>query len=114
LDRNKGIPLTPVQIEALEEIKRMVLDKFEIRAFVLYGSAARGQSDEESDLDLLVVTSQPLTRFQRHEITNIVFEVNLSHNTNFSTLVVDQQRWEMGIVSVLPLHDEILRDGIPV
>jgi predicted nucleotidyltransferase len=110
----KGVPLTPEQFEALREIKRILLENFDIRAFVLYGSATRGQADEESDLDLLIVTSQPLTRFERHEITNVVFDVNLRHDTKFSTLVVDLKLWETGVLSVLPLHDEILRDGIPV
>ncbi len=81
---------------------------------MLYGSFARGQADEESDVDLLVVTAQPLTRFQRHEITNAVFDVNLQYDTNFSTLVVDLESGERGVISVLPIHDEILRDGIPV
>ncbi|OHB62827.1 MAG: hypothetical protein A2Y77_01490 [Planctomycetes bacterium RBG_13_62_9] len=106
--------MTPEQRGALTEIKRRLMEKFDIRALVLYGSFARGQADEESDIDLLVVTSQLLTRFQRHEITNIVFEVNLQHDTNFSTLVVDLKSWESGIVSVLPIRDEILRDGVPV
>lgn len=55
-----------------------------------------------------------MTRFRRHEITNEVFEVNLQYDTNFSTLVVDRRSWETGIVSVLPIHDEILRDGVQV
>ena len=109
-----NIPITTKQLEALSEIKRRLLEKFDIKAFVLYGSVARGQADEESDVDLLVVTSQPLTRFERHEITNVVFEVNLQYDTNFSTLVVDQKSWETGIISVLPVRDEIIRDGIQV
>jgi uncharacterized protein len=112
--RVKEVPITPGQSEALNKIKRQLLARFEIMAFLLYGSAARGQADEESDLDLLVVTSVPLTRFERHEITNIVFEVNLQYDTNFSTLVVDQKSWETGIISVLPLRDEIMTDGIPI
>jgi predicted nucleotidyltransferase len=108
----KEIPITPRQAEALSEIKRRLLERFDIKTLVLYGSAARGQADEESDVDLLVVTSEPLTRFARHEITDIVFEVNLRYDTNFSTLVVDLKSWETGIISVLPLRDEILRDGI--
>jgi predicted nucleotidyltransferase len=108
------IPVTPTQLEALSEIKRRLLEKFDIKAFVLYGSVARGQANEESDVDLLVVTSQPLTRFERHEITNVVFEVNLQYDTNFSTLVVDLKSWESGIISVLPVRDEIIRDGIQV
>jgi uncharacterized protein len=80
----------------------------------LYGSVARGQADEESDWELLIVTSQSLTHFERHEITNMVFEVNLQHDTNFSTLVVDLKSWETGIISVLPLRYEIMKNGIRV
>lgn len=109
-----NIPLTSKQLQALSEIKRRLVEKFDIKAFVLYGSVARGQADEESDVDLLIVTSKPLTRFERHEITNVVFEVNLQHDTTFSTLVVDLKSWETGIISVLPVRDEIIRDGIRV
>ncbi len=106
------ISMTREQRGALAEIKRKLSERFDIRAIVLYGSFARGQADEESDVDLLVVTAQPLTRFPRHEITNVVFEVNLHYDTNFSTLVVDLESWERGIISVLPIRDEILRDGV--
>ena len=108
------IPITPGQLEALREIKRRLLEKFDVRAFILYGSFARGQAQEESDADLLVVTARPLTRLERHEITDVVFEVNLRHDTNFSTLVVDLKSWETGLISVLPVHDEIMRDGVQV
>jgi predicted nucleotidyltransferase len=108
------ISMTPEQQNALAEIKRRLSETFDITTIVLYGSFARGQADEESDVDLLVITDQPLTRFRRHEITNEVFEVNLQYDTNFSTLVVDRRSWETGIVSVLPIHDEILRDGVQV
>lgn len=114
MNRPKDSSLTRGQSEALKEIKRRLLERIEVKAFLLYGSAARGEADEESDLDLLVVTSVPLTRFERHEITNIVFDVNLQYDTNFSSLVVDQESWETGMISVLPLRDEIMRDGIPI
>lgn len=107
-------PITPEQLEALREIQRRLREKFDVRAFILYGSFVRGQAQEESDIDLLVVTAQPLTRFERHEITDVVFEVNLQYDTNFSTLVVDLKSWETGLISVLPVHDEIIRDGIQV
>jgi predicted nucleotidyltransferase len=102
------------QFSALDEIKKKVSHRFDTKTFILYGSAARGQMDAESDLDLLIVTPFPLSRFQRHEITDIVFDVNLRHDTNFSTTVVDESSWETGIVSVLPLRDEIMKDGIRV
>ncbi len=59
-----------------------------------------------------MVTSQPLTRFEPHQITDVVFDVNLQYDTNFSTLVVDYKSWETEIISILPIPDEIIRDGI--
>jgi predicted nucleotidyltransferase len=105
-------PLSLRQSQALNEIKQKVNKGFSVEDYILYGSTVRGEADEESDLDLLIVTSEALTRFKRHEITDIVFEVNLQFGTNFSTLVVDKESWETGMISVLPLRNEILREGI--
>ena len=79
---------------------------------VLFGSVARNEFDDESDIDLLVLTDRPLARFERHQITDIVFEINLQYRTNFSTLVLDRGSWQAGPISVLPLRDEIAKDGI--
>lgn len=78
----------------------------------LYGSVARGDADDESDIDILIVTEQPLSRPLRHKITDIVCEVNLQYDTNFSTLVVDRNAWENGVFTILPLKEEILREGV--
>ena len=104
--------MTPNQYQALGELRRRLFDECDIESLILYGSVARGEADEESDLDLLIVTAQPFTRTARHEITDLVFEVNLLYGTNFSTLVVDRSSWEAGAFSVLPLREEILNEGI--
>lgn len=112
MKRIDEITLTPNQYQALDELRRRLFEEFDIETLVLYGSAARGGADEESDLDLLIVTERPLTRPARHEITDVVFEVNLRYGTNVSTLVIDRDSWEAGAISILPLRDEILKDGI--
>ncbi len=104
--------LSSTQSDALLEIKSRVRDRFHVKDFLLYGSAARGEAEHESDLDLMIVLSDPISRLKRHEITDIVFEVNLQFGTNFSTLVIDQKSWESGLISVLPLREEIMREGI--
>ncbi|HSE84127.1 MAG TPA: nucleotidyltransferase domain-containing protein [Thermodesulfobacteriota bacterium] len=114
MKRLNDIKLVPNQSRALDELRRRLFDEFNVESMMLYGSVARGEADEESDLDLLVLTSQKLKRPERHKITDLVFEVNLHYGTNFSTLVVDRNTWETGVFSVLPLRDEILKDGIMI
>ena len=108
------IVLTPIQLTALSELRRRILSEFEVEKVVLYGSAARGEAGAESDTDLLIITRLPLQRSARHRITDMVFDINLKYGTNLSSLVIDQETWERGAVSVLPLHDEILRDGVTI
>lgn len=108
----KDLSITSEQIQALKDLKRRLYDEFKIEELVLYGSVARNQPDDESDIDLLVLTTKPLTRFERHKITDVVFEINLQYGTNFSTLVLDRGAWQAGPISVLPLRDEIFKDGI--
>jgi len=108
----EDISLTINQTQALNELQRLLRSQFEIVDLVLYGSVARSEADEESEIDTLVLTARPFTRFERHKITDMTFEINLQYNTNFSTMVIDNESWERGIISVLPLHDFILNEGI--
>lgn len=112
MKRLQDVSLTPNQRQALAELRRRLFDEFDIKTMILYGSVARGEADEESDLDLLILTTQPLTRFERHRITDAVFEVNLRCGTNISTLVVDHRSWSVGALVVLPIRHEILEEGI--
>ena len=112
MKRINDLFFTSKQTEAVKDLKHRLQDKFNIEELVLYGSAARNELDYESDIDLFVLTTLPLTRFERHQITDIIFEINLRYGTNFSSLVIDRSSWEAGPISVLPLRDEIIKDGI--
>ena len=106
------INLTPAQNKALSELKKKLERDFEIINIAIFGSVVREEADRESDLDLLIITKNPLQRTLRHQITDLVCEVNLKFATNISTLVVDQAAWQLGLYSVLPIHDEILKEGV--
>ena len=108
------IHLTSYQDEGLTELLHRLYNQFHIVSVILYGSVARGEADEESDTDLLILTAEPLSRPARHDITDVVFDVNLHYGTNFSTLVLDQHTWETGAVAVLPIKKAIMQDGIPL
>ncbi|OGL42234.1 MAG: hypothetical protein A2161_06690 [Candidatus Schekmanbacteria bacterium RBG_13_48_7] len=100
------------QQEAIAKLRKKLLNILSITSIILFGSYCRNEEDDESDIDLLIITEQILNRSQRHQITDIVFEINLEYGTNFSTLVVDHDSWETGYFTVLPIKQEILKDGI--
>ena len=106
------IILKSEEIAALKDIKKSLFDIFDIEELKLFGSRARSESDEESDIDLFILTKKHLSRFERHKVTDVVFSINLHYGTNFSTTVIDIGSWEKGPVSALSLHDEIIKNGI--
>lgn len=108
----QDIHLASNQYEVLNELKQKLLDQFAVESIALYGSAVRGEANAESDLDLLILTTQKLKRTLRHQITDLVFALNLHYGTNISTVVVDRSSWETGVFSVLPFREEVLKNSI--
>ena len=114
MKKNKKLFLSSVQNQAMKELKQLLLQKFNVVNIILFGSVVRSELTPESDIDILIITVKPLSRLERHQITDLVFDINLAHNTNISTLVIDNDSWEDGPISILPIHDEILRDGVEI
>ena len=63
-----------------------------IQQAVLYGSKARGDDDFESDIDLLVLTSQ-LNRELRDALWQIASRVSLTHDVVLSVAPFAQEDW---------------------
>ncbi len=107
-----NFPLAGPGRRAVSEIRDLLNHAHPEVELIVYGSSVRGTADEESDIDLLVVTPEKLERSQRAAITDLVFDANLKHDTNVSALVVDRLSWEKGPISAMPIRQEIAREGI--
>lgn len=114
MKKNKKSFLSSIQNQAITELKQLLFEKFNIVNIILFGSTVHSESSSESDIDILIITPKPFSRVERHKITDLVFEINLVHDTNFSTLVIDNDSWENGPISILPIHDEIVRNGVEI
>lgn len=92
----------------------MSLEKqnYQIEDLIIFGSVARGEAEEGSDLDVLALTSQPISHRLKHNIYGLVTEKNLKYDTNLSILLIDKPSWDNGIYSVLSIKDEVKRDGV--
>ena len=81
---------------------------------VLFGSKARGSSDVFSDIDLLVLTSCPVTPTLRDSISDTLAEINLQNDVLLSSMVVFEQDWMDGLIRYMPIYNEIQRDGCEI
>jgi predicted nucleotidyltransferase len=81
---------------------------------VLFGSKARGDSDNESDLDLLVVVRMADGRYRQYwsEIADIAWQVELAYGFVTSLIVKDQADYARMREHRLLLARNIERDGI--
>ncbi|SRR5713226_6476575 len=98
--------------KALQAARDRLVAEFNVDRIVLFGSVVRGEADEESDVDLLVVLKGPPEHKIRNRISRIILDINLEYDTNLSSLVVEQQVWDEGLLSVSPIHEEIEEEGI--
>lgn len=98
--------------KALQEAQKRISEEFAVDRIVLFGSVVRGEEDEESDVDLLIVLKDSPSHQIRNYISRLILNINLEYDTNLSGLAVDQKAWDEGLLTVLPIHEEIEEEGI--
>ncbi len=97
---------------AVERAVEILRRQFPVERVILFGSKARGQDDAESDIDLLVLTRQLLGARDRDAVVGALFDLQLELGVVLSPVVVALDEWEHGLYQVLPLRQEVERDGV--
>ena len=99
---------------AIREVAARLKHDLPVGRVVLFGSKARGTARADSDIDLLVLTTCPVTRGLRSQISELVFEAGLSSDLTLTSVVAWEQEWQTGLLRLLPIHHEVDRDGCEV
>jgi predicted nucleotidyltransferase len=79
--------------EVLEEIKKHLKELYgdKIKRIIVYGSFARGEAGKESDIDVLVVTSDDLDPYTvRKSISDTLFKILLRDGELISLISVPE------------------------
>jgi len=100
--------------DAIKAAIRMLKSEFPVTKVILFGSKARGDYDEHSDIDLLVVTSRLLHWKEEKAIVGALFDIGMKYDVIFSPLFTFVAEWENGIFKEFPVYQEISRDGAVV
>lgn len=101
--------------QALQSFKNEVLRAVgtKVCEFRLFGSRARGEGHEESDLDLLVLTTEA-TRRLKETVWDIANDILLEQEVSISPLVMTEGEFQNLLNRERLLALDIQREGIPL
>lgn len=105
--------LTPQELKAVDEFKKRVVQALgdEVLSFTLFGSRARQEGDEESDVDLLVLLRDE-TNERRCKVIDAASDILLEYGIDISPFVISQKHFQELKDRELLIAEEIERDGI--
>ena len=105
--------LTNNEERALKRLRDELYVKYPIIDLRLYGSKARGEGRQESDIDIMIELPD-YDRVMVEEIDDIVYRINLEHDVFISILVFGKDELEKGPMSESPIYKAIQKDGVPL
>jgi predicted nucleotidyltransferase len=102
-----------VTSEVVAETKNILKD--DIYKIVLYGSYARGDFDNESDIDILIVLNSNMDKVRqyRKQISRVASRVGLKNDIEVSLLLRDRETVEKG-THILPFYKNIMTEGVAI
>ena len=106
------INLAPHDRAAVLQAAATLRRDFPVEQIILFGSKARGDAADDSDIDLLVLTSRPVPWPEQARMIRAVSPIQREHDVLFSLLIVPREEWLAGLYQVLPLRREVDRDGV--
>ena len=115
MNQGSPSPLTGNERTAIDEYLERVHRQFgeQILSVTLFGSKARGDSDVESDIDLLVLVKDETWEL-RSALWRTASDVGLIHNLVISVRVFARARWAETRRLRLPLYRAVAADGVPL
>ena len=97
--------------ELLQMIKKSVLAIDPLAKLILYGSYARGDHRQDSDIDLLILINKEdrVTYADRYKITTPIHDLELKTGSIISAIVRTKKDWANHMIT--PFYENVNREG---
>jgi predicted nucleotidyltransferase len=79
----------------------------------LFGSKARGDSDRESDIDVLVVL-ETCDRKTRNAIYDLCYDLSVDYSVVLAPVVYARAEFESELTQATPFYRVVAREGVPL
>ncbi len=105
--------LTWNEKKAIADLKAQLMNMVGVFDVKLFGSKARGDATEDSDVDIMIETAE-VTPEAQSQIFDLVFRINLKNDTFISVVTFDRTELRDGPMSESPLYKKIQQEGVSV
>jgi predicted nucleotidyltransferase len=119
LSKNRRFPLynlnmlSPNDARIVRRLKRRIQVIASVKHLVVYGSRARGDASEESDIDVFIEL-EDLTPQLRKQISDLAWEIGFDEDVVISTFVATSQAITDSALAANPILKAIRAEGIAV
>ena len=93
---------------AIKQVAKRIGIKANAEQVILFGSHARGDADENSDVDLMIIAESNLPRFKR---SRELYKLFRPYPFSMDLLVYTPQEIEKGKQSYLTFVSKVLKEG---
>ena len=103
--------LEEIIAQIVDYSKELFGDKF--KSVILYGSYARGDYDDESDIDIMIMVDmdrEELVRYRR-KMSNFCADLDLEYNVLLASKLQSESffnEWK----GALPFYQNVIKDGV--
>ena len=98
---------------ALIELKKEISKKYKLLWMKLIGSKARGDSDEESDIDIVIVLENVDWDIER-DIYEKCFYLGLKYDIVISPIIYPEKDINDTLTQITPFYKTVEAEGIPI
>lgn len=106
-------PIQDILLLFSQEVKR-ILGK-DLKKVIVYGSYARGDFDEDSDVDIMVLTSreEEMIRPVEYELYDVAFDFLMKYGIDISIIVKNEEHFKYWL-GALPFYDNVQKEGVVI
>lgn len=107
------IQLRNIVTQVASQAKAVFADK--LHAVILFGSYVRGDYDEESDIDIMILADidDSDTNTYTRQLYDTLYEFELEHDCVLSLCVVPEDRFNR-FKGILPFYRNVDREGVRI
>ena len=107
------MPMTENDLQTARELKKRVSKLTPLIDFRLFGSRARGDADDYSDMDIFM-EFETIDRELKNKVKNAAWEITLESGIVVTTLLFSRDEIENSPLRSSPIIRTIMEEGIPI